>query len=149
MLIFKDNVVDDIRRFFPNTSFPKNGPSDEFLLENQAYRVNTFKSYNERTEKLVSCDAYIEDGWAYTIRIENKTEEEIETDKNSKSAKIRYERNARLLDSDWTQGKDIPDEISLVWATYRQQLRDITNQEGFPYDVIWPLSPDNVPPSST
>jgi len=28
------------------------------------------------------------------------------------------------------------------WATYRQALRDITAQEGFPYEVVWPPKPE-------
>lgn len=54
---------------------------------------------------------------------------------------IRARRNSLLLDCDWTQGKDIPDAISSAWATYRQALRDITEQAGFPFDVQWPELP--------
>jgi hypothetical protein len=31
--------------------------------------------------------------------------------------------------------------ISAVWAAYRQELRDVTAQEGFPWDVVWPETP--------
>ena len=33
-------------------------------------------------------------------------------------------------------------EAIKVWATYRQALRDIPNQEGFPTDVAWPAKPE-------
>tara|TARA_S200002703_G_scaffold121573_1_gene107449 strand:+ start:1561 stop:1791 length:231 start_codon:yes stop_codon:yes gene_type:complete len=41
---------------------------------------------------------------------------------------LRYERNKLLLECDWTQGIDSPlsDSKKIEWATYRQQLRDIT-----------------------
>lgn len=55
--------------------------------------------------------------------------------------KIRKERNQLLQESDWTQGKDIPENISTPWANYRQQLRDITNQSTFPTSVTWPEKP--------
>lgn len=55
---------------------------------------------------------------------------------------VRSDRNQRLKDSDWTQGKDMPDNISTVWATYRQALRDVPQQAGFPWDVQWPQQPE-------
>lgn len=55
---------------------------------------------------------------------------------------VRDKRNDLLKNSDWTQLKDIPDNISSSWAIYRQQLRDITNQENFPWQVVWPIKPE-------
>lgn len=54
------------------------------------------------------------------------------------AAAVRARRDALLAASDWTQGKDIPDSISNAWAGYRQALRDIPQQEGFPASVSWP-----------
>jgi len=51
---------------------------------------------------------------------------------------IRQERDKLLAASDWTQGKDIVDAISTPYAVYRQALRDLPEQEGFPSNVIWP-----------
>jgi len=45
-----------------------------------------------------------------------------------------------LSDSDWTQVADAPVDQA-AWAVYRQALRDITDQEGFPYSVNWPTAP--------
>jgi len=53
---------------------------------------------------------------------------------------IRDDRNKRLSDCDWTQLPDSPYDHE-VWATYRQELRDVTAQEGFPWDVTWPEAP--------
>lgn len=53
---------------------------------------------------------------------------------------IRSKRNALLADSDWTQVVDAPVDQA-AWRTYRQALRDITEQEGFPSDVVWPTPP--------
>jgi hypothetical protein len=59
-----------------------------------------------------------------------------------KSLEVRAERNTKLTASDWTQGKDIPDNVSSSWAVYRQALRDITSQAGFPWSVQWPTQPE-------
>jgi len=45
-----------------------------------------------------------------------------------------------LAQSDWTQVADAPVDAT-VWATYRQALRDITDQAGFPNDINWPTQP--------
>lgn len=56
---------------------------------------------------------------------------------------IRIKRRPLLRQSDWTQGPDAPltAEQKAAWATYRQALRDITTQSGFPLNVIWPTEP--------
>jgi hypothetical protein len=55
----------------------------------------------------------------------------------------RAERNILLLESDWTQLPDVPEETKQLWATYRQALRDITEQSGYPTDIQWPIPPNN------
>jgi hypothetical protein len=54
---------------------------------------------------------------------------------------IRSKRNSLLYASDWTQVADAPVDKT-AWATYRQALRDITSQEGFPENVVWPIKPE-------
>jgi hypothetical protein len=53
---------------------------------------------------------------------------------------VRTKRNGLLKDCDWTQVSDAPVDKQ-AWTTYRQALRDITEQAGFPTDVIWPVKP--------
>lgn len=55
---------------------------------------------------------------------------------------VRTRRNTLLLASDWTQLPDVPSETKDQWAKYRQLLRDITDQAGFPESVIWPNKPE-------
>ena len=57
------------------------------------------------------------------------------------ASQIRQERNTLLADCDWTQVSDAPVN-QVAWQTYRQALRDVTSQEGFPYDVTWPTKPE-------
>ena len=53
---------------------------------------------------------------------------------------VRQTRNQRLTISDWTQLEDSPVDKA-AWATYRQALRDVPEQEGFPWNVQWPEQP--------
>lgn len=55
--------------------------------------------------------------------------------------KIRADRDQMLAASDWTQVADAPVN-QLVWATYRQALRDMPQQGGFPHNVSWPSKPE-------
>lgn len=75
-------------------------------------------------------------GWNDTRTLEEKTSDAT----NSVISK----RNRLLSESDWVvvravdQGTPIPTD----WQTYRQELRNITNQSGFPFDVIFPVAPN-------
>jgi hypothetical protein len=61
--------------------------------------------------------------------------------KDTEQAKaIRSQRTDKLKGSDWTQVADAPVDQA-AWATYRQALRDITAQPGFPWDTQWPDAP--------
>ena len=53
---------------------------------------------------------------------------------------VRVRRDDLLVQSDWTQLPDTPADKT-AWATYRQQLREITSQPGFPLDIVWPVAP--------
>jgi hypothetical protein len=57
---------------------------------------------------------------------------------------IRNKRTALLKESDWTQYPDSPLNVEQKqeWAIYRQALRDITSQSGFPTDVQFPDAPN-------
>lgn len=53
---------------------------------------------------------------------------------------VRLQRDSLLSKSDWTQTQDAPVDTQ-AWQEYRQALRDVTNQEGFPTTVVWPEEP--------
>jgi hypothetical protein len=57
------------------------------------------------------------------------------------AASVRSSRSDKLKDSDWTQVADAPVDKA-AWATYRQALRDISAQAGFPWTVVWPTQPE-------
>lgn len=58
-----------------------------------------------------------------------------------KEIEVRTERDILLARCDWTQVPDAPVDQA-AWASYRQQLRDIPQQSGFPNNVIWPTKPE-------
>jgi hypothetical protein len=57
---------------------------------------------------------------------------------------VRSQRNQLLKDSDWTQLDDTPFDNAkkMAWANYRQALRDIPDQAGFPWDIQWSTQPE-------
>jgi hypothetical protein len=65
--------------------------------------------------------------------------------KDAEQAKsVRQQRGEKLKDSDWTQVADALLDAPVdkaAWATYRQALRDVTGQEGFPWTITWPEQP--------
>ena len=77
---------------------------------------------------------------------ENPTESEIKEaqdalDVFSGYALLRAERNKKLIQSDWTQSRDVTLSNDSAWATYRQALRDITDSATSLDDVTWPTAP--------
>jgi hypothetical protein len=134
--------VGDYRSIFPQTSFGPNGPSDEFLAENNAKRVNVFLPYDASTQKLVACDPYIDGEWVYTVEVEPLTPEDQQARIDSQWANVRADRNSRLAACDWTQLPDAPGDKA-AWAIYRQELRDVTSQAD-PFAIVWPVAPDSI-----
>jgi len=59
-------------------------------------------------------------------------------------ASVKSTRDTLLYESDWTQIPNNPltTEKQQEWAVYRQQLRDITSQSGYPFNVVWPTQPE-------
>lgn len=138
--------VGDYRELFPSTSFPYSGPSDAWMSENSCVGVTVFKPHDRATEKLVPVEPYIENGQCYTVAVQPKTAEEIDAATASQAAQVRSIRNRLLSECDWTQ---LPDSTAnqQAWANYRQQLRDISSQPGFPGAVEWPHDPNWVEPT--
>jgi hypothetical protein len=53
----------------------------------------------------------------------------------------RSQRDKLLAESDWTQVIDAPVNQE-AWATYRQSLRNVPQQDGFPTTIVWPVKPE-------
>lgn len=59
-------------------------------------------------------------------------------------AEVRQERDGLLTASDWTQVADGPlsSTTRVAWAAYREALRNVPQQEGFPATIEWPTAPN-------
>ena len=69
----------------------------------------------------------------------NKKIVDVEIEPRSELS-VRQERDALLSSRDWTQIADAPVDQA-AWAAYRQALRDVPAQSGFPDNVTWPDKP--------
>ena len=78
--------------------------------------------------------------WETSWSLVEKTQEEYDTDTANEAVNVRIKRNNLISACDWTQLPDSPVNKD-VWASYRQFLRDITKQEGFPWSITWPTEP--------
>jgi len=90
----------------------------------------------------VSIDGVIRDATPEeTARIE-KDRDNFAAMMAAKPAKdAREKRDLLLKESDWTQLSDVVLSNKDAWATYRQSLRDVTKQAGFPDSINWPVAP--------
>jgi hypothetical protein len=64
--------------------------------------------------------------------------------KDAEQAKsVRSTRDTKLAECDWRviKAAETATTLNTAWATYRQALRDITSQAGFPWEISWPDQP--------
>lgn len=114
------------------------------IVEPHGYGIYDFASqpalgrYEKAVEVLPVRDA--RGIWMQTWSVQPMTSEEVAETDNRQADVVRGKRNFLLSRSDWTQLADAPltTEQKAAWTTYRQQLRDITAQAGFPWEVTWP-----------
>lgn len=71
-------------------------------------------------------------------KAEQETAYQAELDTNAAEA-VRADRDERLAKTDWRASSDLT--LSTEWTNYRQALRDVPAQSGFPYDITWPTEP--------
>lgn len=126
----------------PDTSFPTTLSDEIFndfgydrVLEGTLHTVIPPYQYNRRdgVEEI--------DGQWFTKYVVDEPDAAGKAELDAiQATAIRAERNKRLSDCDWTQLSDAPVDAA-VWATYRQSLRDVTAQAGFPWNVVWPEVP--------
>ena len=134
--------IGDLRRDNPNTSFPAN-PTEQTLAEWNVFPVidKPAPDYNPVTQNCNQVNPTLVTGkWEMTWLVTPATPEQIAERTSAKEAEVRQQRNQLLADCDWTQLPDAPVDAA-VWATYRQELRDVTAQAGFPWEVQWPVEP--------
>lgn len=66
-------------------------------------------------------------------------------DRNAAESVVRAHRDTLLSNCDWVEFPSAKTRVSeedlIKWFTYRQALRDVTLQKGFPLTIEWPISP--------
>jgi hypothetical protein len=140
-------TLGDLRRDNPQTSFPKK-IGDAILASYGIYHVmpdpqpehdalvqTVVRDDQPHRETAVDEDTgetYETGRWVIGFTVVNKPQDQAED-------AVRNQRNRLLSETDWMALSD--NTLSPAWASYRQALRDITAQEGFPYSVTWPTKP--------
>lgn len=129
----------DIRLRFPNTSFgqPFTAP-DGYEAVAPTQRPTAGHAHNVKEG-----DPALADGvWTQQWIVTDASAEEIAERVDRQWIAVRSDRNARLSSCDWTQLPDCPltNVAQTEWATYRQALRDITEQAD-PFNIVWPEQP--------
>jgi hypothetical protein len=135
--------VTDLKKANPNTSFPAK-PTEEVCYA-YGLRLVYFTTPPEITSSQVMTEGLPvfnaeSNRWEQVWEVRDKTPEELEAETQAKAAEVRQQRDDLLAQSDWTQVLDAPVD-QVAWADYRQALRDVPQQEGFPWNVIWPDTP--------
>tara|TARA_R100001198_G_C5102259_1_gene133785 strand:+ start:208 stop:546 length:339 start_codon:yes stop_codon:yes gene_type:complete len=90
-------------------------------------------------------DSYSDIKWdsKETIPTEDEINAELTRLTNTEPLRLlRKERNRRLLNSDWTQSRDITLSNDAEWKTYRQALRDLPANTADPTNPTWPTQPN-------
>ena len=124
-----------LRRDNPNVSFPKDIPAEALALFD-VYPVKRIDppEHNPLTQIVHVIDPVQTEGdWVQQW-------ETLDLPKDQAAENIRAERNRLLAETDWMALSD--NTMTQAWADYRQALRDLTAQEGFPYSVEWPTKPE-------
>lgn len=131
----------EFRSLHPNTSFPPqltvelldSFGADPVLNGPQAQPTRYQVAFRDGVEE-------INGQWFTKFSVADMSAEAIAAVDAQAAASARAERNRKLADSDWTQLADSTADKD-AWATYRQALRDVPAQAGFPNEVTWPELP--------
>ena len=127
--------IGQLKQDNPNTSFPDK-PSDELLAEWGVYPYTLLEppTYDRLTQTIVrTAITEVNGAWVQSWTVSNLSAEEA-------SSNVRNRRDALLAKTDWMALSDVVMEP--YWREYRQQLRDLTDQAGFPFSVVWPTEPE-------
>lgn len=125
----------DLRKENPKTSFTAE-PSEALLREYNVFVVEQdevpFCDRNLHTVKseLVPLAS---DRFAYKHTL-------VPTERKYAEKRMRVRRDRMLSATDWAGSSDVT--MSDEMRSYRQALRDITKQKGFPYSITWPEIPE-------
>lgn len=135
-------TVGQLRRDNPNTSFPKQ-ISETTMLDFGMVVVSEVPApeFDPMTHfaEWGPVPELQEGRWVLLPTVREYSEEQIAERDAAKAAEVRSQRDRLLAETDWMALSDVT--MSPEMADYRQALRDITDQVGFPHTVEWPTKP--------
>jgi hypothetical protein len=123
----------ELRNLYPNTSGPLDDLYDVVFEGPQAQPTRYQVGFRDGVQQ-------VSGKWYTKYSVADMEAGAIAAKDAEQAIAVRADRTKRLADSDWTQVEDSPVDKA-VWATYRQALRDITSQAGFPWTITWPDAP--------
>jgi hypothetical protein len=131
----------DILTIFPQTDIAKEGYSVVEVTSITQPSINFATQFiSEETPVLINGI------WTQNWVVTSLTTEQQSALTVNEAIKIRKQRDDKLSKCDWTQVSDCPLTNKAEWATYRQALRDLTKETGFPWTMAWPNDPNYVAP---
>jgi len=142
-------TLTDLRRDQNNVSFPRD-ISDGTAAEYGVYPVTPAdQPADDYTKNLERTAVQSGNGWTEQWTQVDASAEEITARTEAKAQDIRAERNDRLTATDWRVIYEVERaavdglgvQLPTVWSDYRQALRDVPSQAGFPHNVTWPTEP--------
>ena len=142
-------TYDAFRRAHPNLSLSsKKFHTDIEGMKNEYNIVPVRRIENPYYDPLTSYirvdskPTYQNGEWVLIPRVIIKPQDRIEAELQATTLEARQRRNALLFETDWSQVEDVPDSIKLRFREYRNKLRAITEQKGFPHEIDWPQAPE-------
>jgi len=139
-------VEDNLKALFPNTVFPAiYTPAFVEPLGFGMYEWTQIPEVEFPNKRIELTPTKRDNGIYYqTWGVAEMTVEEQSEATANKVRECRMIRNMRLMQSDWTQLSDVSlsDEKKTAWNNYRQALRDVPAQAGFPWAIQWPTQPE-------
>ena len=134
----------DLIAAFPQYSISIS-PSPEDLAQYEIYPVEQVEVPMAGAAQRVvrELPEFVNGVWRDRLVVEDFTASEIAEFTPARAASLKLERSRQLFETDWTQALDAPlsEEERAAWRVFRQGLRDLTSQPGFPWDIVWPTPP--------
>ena len=86
----------------------------------------------------------IDNTWVQQWQVYDLSQEQIDANTDQQAQNVRSQRDSLLSSTDWRviRAIETQTEESQDWVQYREDLRNIPQQEGFPWNVVWPIKPN-------
>ena len=132
--------LSDLQAKFPNTTFNKTLDAAKLTdfgvveVEEEAIPSTSSSQYVKEKDPVFASGKWSK-GW----EVVSYTADELTAAENGRKDYQRDERNKLLAETDWTASSDVT--MTDAMKTYRQALRDVPAQSGFPDTITWPTKP--------